>query len=205
MITIIHLKTSRSMRVIWLCEELGVPYKIETYEREEDFSPKAAFKALHPLGRSPMIRDGNALIIESGAIIEYVSMRHAGGKLTPKPESADYPAYLQWLHFAEGSAMTDVLLTIFLGIPCEGASAPHPRYAYAADRLEKDLAFANEALGKTQFIAGAAFTGADINMAFFFRTVRDFMQRDLSVFPNIAAYMARIEARPAYEKAHSVA
>ena len=100
--------------------------------------------------------------------------------------------------------MTDVLLTLFLGIPVEGGG-PHPRFGYVSDRLEKDLAFAHDALGKSPYFAGKDLTGADINMTMFFKSVRDYLKRDLAPYPNIVAYLSRIEARPAYKKAQSLA
>src|SRR5262249_1260218 len=114
-ITIYHLEVSRSERVIWLMEELALPYKLERFARDPSRQASAAYRAIHPLGRSPIIQDGDTVLIESGAILEYIIHRHGEGRLAVPVQSPDYARYLQWMHFAEGSAMFQFLLQMFLG------------------------------------------------------------------------------------------
>src|SRR5579872_5725334 len=113
LITIYHLNMSRSERIIWLMEELGLPYQLEKYQRGPDMLAPPSLRQVSPLGKAPAIRDGDLTLIESGAIVEYIINRHAGGKLGVPVSSPDYPRYLQWMHFAEGTAMTQGLIELF--------------------------------------------------------------------------------------------
>ena len=115
MLVVHHLNNSRSQRILWLLEELGAPYEIKNYARDAvtNLAPPELV-AVHPLGKSPVITDGGATIIESGAIIDYIVRHQGGGKLAPKPGSAEYETYLQWLHYAEGSAMLPLMLNMYV-------------------------------------------------------------------------------------------
>jgi glutathione S-transferase len=219
MITIYHLNTSRSERVIWLMEELGLPYKLEKFQREPTMLAPASLSEIHPLGKAPIIRDGDVVLIESGAIIEYVIQRHGGGKLSVPVASADYPRYLQWMHFAEGSAMSQLLLQMFLGL--SGLDASSPLVAMVKQRTEGLLQFLDSELGNRPYFAGQAFTAADIMMVFPFGMagfvarpdqprgpglpLHSLLQLDVSPYANIRSYMERIGKRPAYQKAMAIA
>ncbi len=203
MITIYHLETSRSERIVWLMEELGLEYKLETFPRESTGAAPAALKAIHSLGRAPVIRDGDTVLAESGAIVEYIINRDGGGRLAPRPEDAAYARYLYWMHFAEGSLMSLMLIVLTLSRVPEAASSPVPARVNA--RLTQVLAFVDGELGSGPWFAGAEFTAADVMMAFSFTTVHHFLAVDMTPYPNILAYVQRVEARPAYQRAMALA
>ena len=199
MLTIHHLKNSRSQSIVWLAEELGMPYKLESYDRAPGAPAPPAYKALHPLGRAPLIRDGELLLVETGAIIEYMVTKYGGGRLAPKPDSADYPLYLLWLHFAEGSAMPH---QVNLRTLDAGGDTANPERARATARVDQDFAFISDALAKAPYFAGGSFTAADIAMTIPLRFALS--KRDAAAYPHLAAYTARIAERPAFKKAASV-
>ena len=206
MITIYHLNNSRSERVIWLMEELGLPYQLERFDREPSMMAPAVLKALHPLGKSPMIRDGDVVLAESGAIVEYIVERVGDGRLGVPPDSPHYPAYLFWLHFAEGSAMPQFILNLFVGGFFPGIDPNSPLVGMAKHRSAELLAFIDGEIAKTPYFAGNEFTAADIMMMYCFGIVRSpVMNADMATYPSIAAYIARIEQRPAYQKAMAIA
>jgi glutathione S-transferase len=205
MITIYHLSTSRSERVIWLMEELGLQYKLERFAREANMLAPAALRAVHPMGKSPTIRDGDLVLIESGAILEYIIHRHAGGRLAVPVSSPDYPRYLQWMHFAEGSAMTQLLLHLFLGGMIPGVDQSSPMVAMMKDRTAAMLRFIAEELRARPYFAGDSFTAADIMMTYALGMASGFVITDKSQYPGINAYLDRIGERPAYRKAMSIA
>ena len=206
MITIYHLNTSRSERIIWLMEELGLEYKLEKFQREPGMEAPAALRAIHPLGKSPVIRDGDTVLIESGAIVEYIINRHANGKLGVAVGSPDYARYVQWMHFAEGSAMTQFALHLFLGgsfVP--GIDQTSPWVARTKERTTGMLKFLDGELVEHPYFAGKEFTAADLMMMFPFFMAKSFLQIDLSPYANITSYMERIAKRPAYQKAMAIA
>ena len=203
MITIYHLETSRSERIVWLMEELNIEYQLEVFPREPTGAAPSPLKAIHALGKAPVIRDGDAVIAESGAIVEYIVNRHAGGRLAPRPEEPAYPCYLYWFHFAEGSLMSLLLIALVLSrVPEAGAS---PVTARINERIKQMLAFVNSELGNGPWFAGAEFTAADVMMTFPFTTLKHFLAIDTASCPNILAYLQRIEARPAYQRAMALA
>ena len=203
MITIYHLETSRSERIVWLMEELGLEYKLECFPREPTAATSAPLKAIHALGKAPVIRDGNTVLAESGAIVEYIVNRYGGGRLAPTPEASAYPRYLYWLHFAEGSLMSLMLISLVLSrIPEAGSSAVTARIS---DRVKQMLAFVDAELGDGPWFAGDTFTTADVMMTFPFTTMRHFLEVDTSPYPNIVAYLHRIESRSAYRHAMAIA
>ncbi|MDO9706747.1 glutathione S-transferase family protein [Paracraurococcus lichenis] len=200
MLVVHHLGRSQSERIVWLCEELGIPYELKHYTRRADnmLSPPE-LRALHPIGSAPVITDGAVQIAESGAIMEYVIARHGGGRLALPPEHPDYPNYLYWLHFANGSlqpAMGRRMLIGRLQLPPE-----HPVRAMMEERLDRQLRFLDARLGAATWLAGEDFTAADIMMGFPLTTMRHFAPLDLGPYPNILAYLQRIAARPAYARA----
>ena len=201
MLTVHHLGRSQSERIVWLCEELGIPYDLMRHERDKAtlLSPPA-LKALHPLGAAPVIEDGEVLLAESGAVIEYIIARHGGGQLALKPDHPDYPQYLYWLHFANGTlqpAMGRMMILARLGLP-----AGNPVQAAMRGRLERALGLVEARLaGGAAWMAGAEFTAADIMIVFTLTTMRSFFPVDLAPRPAIRAYLARVGARPAYQRA----
>ena len=200
MLTIYHLETSRSARIIWLAEELKLKYKIEIFKRTPERQAPPAYKALHPLGRAPIIRDGDLTLTESGAIIEYLLGRYGKGKLVPKEKSAEYPQYLEWLHFAEGTLMPHFLGVYFMDL---AGAKEHPMRRSMLENFAKDLAYVEAALGKHPFLAGETFTAADIIMAYALMAAGRFSEEGLPPRPHTDAYMKKLAERPAYKKAQT--
>ena len=203
MITIYHLDTSRSERIVWLMEELGLPYALELHLRQPNGAAPDALKAIHPLGKAPIIRDGDTVLAESGAIVEYIVNRHAGGRLAVQPDAAAYARYLYWLHFAEGSLMSLMIVALVLTRVPDGDKTPAGIRVLA--RMKQMLAFVDAELADGPWFVGAEFTAADVMMTFTFTTMRHFLDYDLTPYSNIVAYLQRIEARPAYRKAMALA
>jgi glutathione S-transferase len=199
LVIIYHLSTSRSERIIWLMEELGEPYELVKFQRENMRTPPA-MKEIHPLGKSPLIRDGDLLIVESGAIVEYLVEKYGGGRLVPDKASDDYGRYLQWLHFSEGSLMPVLFQTLF----ASGAFGRTPSPDVETLRVNSDryLDFVEGELTGPYF-AGAEFTAADIMMAYALRWVDRIT--DIAKYPRIKAYIARIAERPVYVKSMAIA
>jgi glutathione S-transferase len=203
MITIYHLSTSRSERVIWLMEELGLEYKLESFQREPTGAAPPAMKAIHAIGRAPIIRDGELVLAESGAIVEYIVHRLANGRLALEPEDPAYAPYVYWLHFAEGSLMSLMLIALVLSRVPEASASPVT--ARIRDRMRQILTFVDREIGPGPWFAGKEFTAADVMMTFPFTTMRCFLDYDLAPYANIVAYVKRIEARPAYQRAMTLA
>lgn len=202
-ITIYHLSTSRSERIVWLMEELGLAYQLEKFEREPSGAAPLPMKELHALGKAPLIRDADTVLAESGAIVDYIVHRHAGGRLAVRPQAPEYARYVYWLHFAEGSLMSLMLIALVLSrIPEAGASPVRTRIL---DRMKQMLSFVDAKLADGPYFAGRDFTAADVMMAFPFTTMRRFLDYDLAPYANILAYLKRIESRPAYRKAMALA
>ena len=185
MITIHHLGHSQSERILWLCEELSIPYELKRYTRDAvtRLSPPE-LKALHPLGAAPVIEDGGLMLAESAAIVEYLIARHGGGGLKLCPEHPDFAPYLYWLHFANGNLQPVMLrrLTLERALP-----ADHPVLAATQERLDKVLALVEERLGQAPYFAGDVFSAADIMSVFSLTTMRLFLPVDLAPYPNIPA------------------
>lgn len=197
MITVHHLNNSRSQRILWLLEELDLPYEIKTYQRDPNTNlAPAELKAIHPLGKSPVIEDGPHVLIESGAIVDYLIRRHGGGQLQPDPASATYDEYVQWLHFAEGSAILPLMLDLYVTRLGDAGAPLHPRIE---SEVANYLGYLNEALGLTPYLLGEELSGADIQMSFIGEFAK--AKGKLLPYPNIAAWVERLQARPAYRKA----
>jgi glutathione S-transferase len=203
MITVYHLCTSRSERIVWLLEELGLEYKLEIHPRETTGAAPPVLKAIHPLGKAPVIRDGATVLAESGAIVDYIVHRHGGGRLALQPGAAAYARYVYWLHFAEGSLMSLMLIALVLSRVAQVSTGPAG--LRIRERMLQMLTYVNAELGPGPWFAGADFTAADIMMVFPFTTMRNFLDYDLDPYPELRAYLQRIEARPAYKRAMAVA
>jgi glutathione S-transferase len=203
MITIYHLDTSRSERIVWLMEELGLEYKLELFQRNDNGSAPDALRKIHALGKAPVIRDGNTVLAESGAIVDYIVHRYAGDRLAVAPAAHDYARYIYWFHFAEGSLMSLLILALVLSrVPEADASPVRGR---VLERMKQTLAFIDSELAQATYFAGATFSAADVMMTFPFTTMRHFLKYDLAPYANILAYLQRIESRPAYQKAMALA
>jgi glutathione S-transferase len=203
MITIYHLERSRSERVIWLMEELGLEYELKSFPREANGAAPPPFKEMHPIGKAPVIRDGDIVLAESGAIVEYIVYRHAQGRLGLRPGNPEYERYVYWLHFAEGSLMPLLLIALVLSRVPEASASPVTGRIH--ERMKQMLSFVDAEIAGRLWFAGGEFTAADVMMVFPFTTLRLFLDYDLAPYANIAAYLGRIEARPAYRKAMSLA
>jgi glutathione S-transferase len=212
MITVHHLNNSRSQRVLWLLEELGVGYEIKRYERDpKTMLAPPALRAVHPLGKSPVIADGDLILAESGAIIEYLVERYGAGRLVPPPGSRERLRYTYWLHYAEGSAMPPLLLKlVFTQIP----RAPMPalvrpvvrwiadgvRERFVEPQIKLHLDYLEGELHKSPWFAGNDFTAADIQMSFPLEGAASRGGLDASR-PMLWDLLQRIHARPAYKRA----
>lgn len=203
MITVYHLETSRSERIVWLMEELGLRYDLQVFPRETTGAAPHPLQGIHALGKAPVIRDGDTVLAESGAIVDYIVHRHGGGRLALAPADSAYARYVYWLHFAEGSLMSLLLIALVLSRVKEAAASPVT--ARIRERMKQMLNFVDAELGGGPWFAGEAFTAADVMMVFPFTTLRNFLDYDLAPYANIAAYLARVRARPAYRKAMEVA
>ena len=195
MLIVHHLNDSRSQRILWLLEEIGLPYEIKRYQRDAQtrLAPPE-LKAVHPLGKSPVITDGDITIAESGAIVDYVIRTHGNGALQPEPGRA-HESYNEWLHYAEGSAMLPLMLNLYVG-RLGGAGAPlHPRIN---DELANHLGYIDASLRGRDFLCGDMLTGADIQMSFVGEMAKAF--KKLEPYPDLAGWVARLQARPAYQR-----
>jgi glutathione S-transferase len=197
MIVVHHLNNSRSQRILWLLEELGVPYEIKFYLRDATTSlAPPELKAVHPLGKSPVITDGAVTIAESGAIVDYLIRTYGKGRFGPAPGNADYEGYMEWLHFAEGSAMLPFMLLLYTTRLGEAAA---PLKERIDGEIDNHLSYIDHNLDGCEFMLGAALTGADIQMSFVGEIAKTYGR--LGAYPNIAAWLERLHARPAFKKA----
>jgi len=198
MLTVHHLGVSQSERIVWLCEELGIPYELKRYDRDPvtRMGPPE-YKALHPVGTAPIITDGDVVLPESGAIMEYIIGKYGDGRLAAGPDAPNFADYLFWFHFANGSMMPRQMGV--MGARPDGEESPRARFM--RERAEKCWELVEQRLGQAPYFAGDEFTAADIIMVFPLTTMRAFAQRDLAAYPNIRAYLQRIGERPAYRRA----
>jgi glutathione S-transferase len=212
MIVVHHLNNSRSQRILWLLEELGVAYEVKRYERDpQTMLAPAALRAVHPLGKSPVISDGDRTLAESGAIVEYLVDRYGAGRLMPPAGSPDHQRYRYWLHYAEGSAMPPLLLKLvfdrvesapmpFFIRPIARAIAGRAKSGFIAPQITLHLDFMEEELSKRPWFAGSDFTAADIQMSFPLEAAAARGGLD-ATRPKLTAFLERIHARPAYQRA----
>ena len=200
MLTVHHLGVSQSERIVWLCEELEIPYELIVYDRDPvtRLAPPE-YKALHPMGTAPVITDGDLVLSESGAIMEYIIARHGGGRLSLPPEDPNFPDYLFWMHFANGSVMPAGMIALIMGMLA--LADDHPLRGALGARGVNAFAMIEERLGEAPWFAGPNFTAADIIMVFPLSTMRAFVPMDLAPYPNIRAYLQRVGARQAYQRA----
>ncbi len=212
MITVHHLNNSRSQRVLWLLEELGVPYEIKKYQRDaKTMLAPPELTQVHPLGKSPVITDDGQTVAETGAIIEYVIERYGNGRLVPAASTPERLRWRYWLHFAEGSAMPPLLLKLiferikvtpmpFFAKPVAKGICNKVLAAMVEPNLKRQLDFMEAELGKSEWFAGADFSAADIQMSFPLEAAAQRAGLDASR-PKLMAFLQRIHARPAYKMA----
>ncbi|MCY7308576.1 MAG: glutathione S-transferase [Rhodoferax sp.] len=190
-----NLNESRSQSILWLLEELGLPYEIKHYQRDATTRlVPAELKAVHPLGKSPVITDNGRTIIESGAIVDYLIRHYGGGRLQPAVDTPAYDDYQQWLHYSEGSAMLPLLLKLYVGRLGDAGAPLAPRID---GEIANHMGFVDQYLASRQWLVGDSLSGADIQMSF----VGEAMRGLRSKFPHIDAWVKRFQARPAYRKA----
>jgi glutathione S-transferase len=212
MIVVHHLNNSRSQRVLWLLEELGLPYEVKRYQRDaKTMLAPPELRAVHPLGKSPVIQDGGTTLAESGAIIEYLVAGHGNGRLIPAAGTPERLRYTYWMHFAEGSAMPPLLLKLvfdriekgpmpFFVRPVARAIAQRAKSSFVLPNIDRNLDFMEGELVKSDWFAGAQFSAADIQMSFPLEVAQARGGLDAKR-PRLAGFLERIHARPAYRRA----
>jgi glutathione S-transferase len=199
MLTVHHLGVSQSERVVWLCEELDLPYRLVRHERDPvtRLAPPE-YRALHPFGTAPVIVDGDLVMGESGAIVEYLIARHGGGRLAVAADRPEFADYVYWFHFANASLMPAMMVDIIATL---AGARDEAILAALRSRADRGFALVESTLGQRDYLAGNSFTAADLMMMFPLTTMRAFVARDLAPYPNLRAYLQRIGARPAYRRA----
>jgi glutathione S-transferase len=199
MLTVHHLGKSQSERIVWLCEELEIPYELKHTSRDaKTMLAPPEYKALHPIGAAPVITDGELVLAESGAIVDYIMARYGKDRLTVAPDDPGFAQFLYWFHFANGTLQANMGRLMLLNRAKLGDDNP----VLAATRARVDRAFdlVDARAREAEYLAGA-FTTADIMMGFSLTTMRYFQPYDLARCPNVVKYLARIAARPAYRRA----
>ena len=195
MILVHHLNDSRSQRVLWLLEELGAPYEIRHYTRNATtrLAPPE-LQAVHPLGKSPVLEADGLMLIESGAIVDYLIRRHGAGRFRPAPDTTDFESYQQWLHYAEGSAMLPLLLKLYVSRLGDAGAPLWPRID---SEVANHLGYIDRALAGREWLLGDALSGADVQLSFVGEAARGLR----ASYPNIDAWVRRFQQRPAYRRA----
>lgn len=197
MITVHHLNNSRSHRILWLMEELGLDYELVTHQRDAttNLAPPELLD-IHPLGKSPVVIDDGEVIIESGAIIEHVTRVHGKGKLAPAMDSPDYTKYIQLIHYAEGSAMLPLMLRMYTSRLGEGGAPLQDRINSESDN---HVGYLNSLLEGRDYFLGSELTAADVQLSFAIEVAN--VQGAMANYDNLRAWLERIKARPAYQAA----
>ncbi|CAF1378863.1 unnamed protein product [Didymodactylos carnosus] len=200
MLTVHHLGISQSERIVWLCEELEIPYQLIRYDRDPKtrLAPEE-YKALHPFGTAPVINDGDVVLAESGAIIDYIISKYGNGRFTLKADHSNFADYLFWYHFANGSMMQ--ALSIDLVVNRISGGTRDPVIESLLDRVYRAFDLVEKRLSIFDYFAGNEFTASDIMMLFPLTTMRVYTPLDLKPYPSIRAYLKRIGTRPAYQRA----
>ena len=212
MIIVHHLNNSRSQRVLWMLEELGVPYEVKRYQRDaKTMLAPPELRAVHPLGKSPVIEDAGQVLAESGAIIEYLAERYGEGRMAPVAGTPERLRYRYWMHFAEGTAQPPLLLKLlfdrldkgpmpFFVRPVARAIAQRAKDSFVQPNIERNLDFMEGELAKSEWFAGSEFTAADVQMSFPLEAARVRGGLD-EKRPRLMSFLERIHARPAYRRA----
>jgi len=198
-LTVHHLADSRSQRILWLVEELGVPYELKKYPRfQNQFSPPE-YQALHGLGKSPVITDGARTVAESGAIIEYILEVYGNGRMRPKAGTEDWVRYIQWMHLIEGSVMLPYILNIYVGMLGDAGKPLHGR---VHGEVDKHFRFLETEMTGRDFVVGNDLTGADFQLTFLLEGAE--LSEMLGPYPALRRYLKLMQERPAYKRALEV-
>ena len=200
MLTVHHLGKSQSERIVWLCEELEIPYALKCYARDSvTMLAPPDYKALHPMGTAPVIMDGELVLAESGAVVEYIITKYGKGRLQPAPEHTDFASFLFWFHFANGTLQAQMGRYMILNRL--KLAEDNPVLRATRGRVDHAFDLVNARLGEAEHLAGGEFTAADIMIGFSLTTMRYFLPYDIGRCPNVVRYLARIAQRPAYRRA----
>lgn len=200
MLTVHHLGKSQSERIVWLCEELEIPYELKRYARDPvTMLAPADYKALHPIGSAPVITDADFVLAESGAIVDYIIARYGNGRLVLGPDGPDFAQFLYWFHFANGTLQAGMARLMILNRL--KLADDNPMLLATKARVDRALDLVDARVRDAEYLAGSAFTTADIMMGFSLTTMRYFQPYDLSRCPSVIKYLGRIGARPAYRRA----
>jgi glutathione S-transferase len=212
MIVVHHLNNSRSQRVLWLLEELGLDYEVKRYERDaQTMLAPPSLRAVHPLGKSPVITDGDLTVAESGAIVEYLAERYGNGRLVPAAGTPERLRYTYWMHYAEGSAMPPLLLKLvfdrvetapmpFFVRPVARTIAGRAKGSFIEPQIKLHLDFMEAELGKSTWFAGNEFTAADVQVSFPLEAAEARGGLDAR-WPRLTKFLERVHVRPAYRRA----
>jgi glutathione S-transferase len=213
MITVHHLENSRSQRVLWLLEELGLPYEVKRYARDKKTSlAPPELLQVHPLGKSPVITDGDVTVAETGAIVEYLLEQVPGTPLEPAAGTPEHRRYRYWLHFAEGSAMSPLLMMLifsriksakmpFFAKPIARTIADRTLDGFVKPNIGRQLAYMEAELATRDWFAGSQFSAADVMVSFPLEVAATRAGLDAAHYPKLAGFLDRIHARPAYQRA----
>ncbi len=200
MLTVHHLGKSQSERIVWLCEELEIPYELKRYARDaKTMLAPPDYKALHPIGAAPVITDGDVVLAESGAVVEYIIATYGNGRLTLRTGDPDLAQFLYWFHFANGSLQASMGRLMILN-RLELAD-DDPILLATRARVDRAFDLVDARTREAEYLAGSQFTSADIMIGFSLTTMRYFQPYDLARCPNIVKYLARVGARPASRRA----
>lgn len=200
MLTVHHLGKSQSERIVWLCEELGIPYELKRYTRDPvTMLAPAEYKALHPIGAAPVITDSDLVLAESGAIVDYIMAKYGEGRLVLRPGDPDFAQFLYWFHFANGTLQAGMGRLMILNRL--KLAVDNPMLVATRGRVDRAFDLADARLRDAEYLAGDTFTTADIMMGFSLTTMRYFQPYDLQRCPNVVKYLGRIGARAAYRRA----
>jgi glutathione S-transferase len=200
MLTVHHLGKSQSERIVWLCEELEIAYELKRYTRDPvTMLAPADYKALHPIGAAPVITDGDLVLAESGAVVDYIVAKFGNGRLALKADHPDFASFLYWFHFANGTLQANMGRNMILNRL--NLAADNPVLAAIKARVDRAFDLVDARTREAEYLAGSEFTAADIMMGFSLTTMRYFLPYDLARCSNIVGYLARIGRRPAYRRA----
>jgi glutathione S-transferase len=200
MLTVHHLGKSQSERIVWLCEELEIPYALQCYARDPvTMLAPPDYKALHRIGTAPVITDGDLVLAESGAVVEYIIGKYGNGRLALPPHHRDFPHFVFWFHFANGTLQANMGRNMILNrlkLPQD-----NPVLVAARSRMDRAFDLIEARTREAEYLAGSEFTSADIMIGFSLTTMRYFQPYDLARYQNILAYLERIAGRAAYQRA----
>ena len=200
MLTVHHLGKSQSERIVWLCEELDISYELKHYTRDaQTMLAPPDYRALHPIGAAPVITDGDVVLAESGAVVEYIVAKYGNGRLTLRADDPDFAQFLYWFHFANGTLQASMGRLMILSRL--SLADDNPILLATKARVDRAFDLVDARTREAEYLAGSAFTTADIMIGFSLTTMRYFQPYDLARCPNILRYLARIGAREGYRRA----